>query len=77
MAARSMTFTRGLEEWELEVEFSIERSDPSVGIMDDYAIICKVEFYNENTHKWYPFALLPQEMDAIEERLNDDGDFDD
>lgn len=76
MGSRSLTFTRGLEEWELEVEFSLDEADPTVGLMSAYAMISKVSFYNANTQKWHPFALLPQEMDALEQDLNDDGDFD-
>lgn len=74
---RTVLFHRGLEEWELNVEYDTQRAEPDVGIFGDSAMIVQATFYNENSHCWQPFALLQQEIDKIEALLSEDLDDED
>lgn len=43
--SRTISFSRGSEEWELEAEFLIEGPDPDVGVFGSYCVLERLEFF--------------------------------
>lgn len=68
----SLTLSRGPVVWEdCEVTVHIERAEPDVGFMNDWAIVESVKFCNPNrAGTWHELALTGDELQGLDERIN-------
>lgn len=68
---------RGLEEYELDLSYSVESSDPDCGIMSPYAIFEGAEIWLLHDGRFHPCDLTAKEEADIGDWLNENVDFDD
>lgn len=71
MSSIIYTICRGNEEYELDLSYTIEAADPSVGIMSSYAIFEGASIWLRHDAKWHPMALSPSEEADIEDWLQE------
>lgn len=66
---RTISFQRGLETWDLNVRFTVQELDPSIGDGWGASYLEEITFLNPNTALWVPFALSEAEFDWLEAQV--------